>query len=79
MIVYNFDVFVLFFPGAYPASWNSVDCSVSFLLNAFGLVLSANVILRYKKQLLLTEALLLFNEAMTRCHFVLLPIFFSNP
>lgn len=36
MIVYKFELFVLFFPGAYPATCNSLDCLVSFLLNTLG-------------------------------------------
>lgn len=51
MIVYNFELFVLFFLGAYPATWNSLNGQVSFLLNTFGFVLAAKVILRYNVQL----------------------------
>lgn len=36
MIVYKFELFVLFFPGACPATFNSLDCLGSFLLNTLG-------------------------------------------
>lgn len=51
MIVYDFELFV-FVLGAYPAPWNSLNCLLSFLLNTFGFVLSAEVILRFNRQLL---------------------------
>lgn len=49
MIVHNFELFLLFFPGAYPATCNSLDC-LFFLFNPFSFVPSGKVILRYRRQ-----------------------------